>query len=240
MRCFRCGAPVSGQFCANCGAAMAPQTAPPTPPPAKSSTGWLLVAGLASGVVLALVVGLAFALGGRFSDDRGGGQVTSPTDTSSPTAATKEKKRKTASPSKAGPGDVRNLRTNLFCRDLLAQGYSYTASVDYWRMHGQPDQMDADRNGIPCETVYPADRVQAYWGSRMPAPDAPVYVPPTTQTYLDLPSGLFCRDLYSRGFSYGDALSYWYSSGMPAQMDADKNGIPCETVYPASTVNLYW
>jgi hypothetical protein len=39
--------------------------------------------------------------------------------------------------------------------------YSYVAAIDYWR--GQPNQMDADRNGIPCETVYSAMTVTAFW-----------------------------------------------------------------------------
>jgi hypothetical protein len=27
---------------------------------------------------------------------------------------------------------------------------------------------------------------------------------------------------------------------MPTRMDADGNGIPCETVYPAVVVNAFW
>jgi hypothetical protein len=45
----------------------------------------------------------------------------------------------------------------------MARGYSYVAAVDYWRLHGQPNRMDAHLNGIPCETVYPASAVHAYW-----------------------------------------------------------------------------
>jgi hypothetical protein len=36
--------------------------------------------------------------------------------------------------------------------------------VAYWYDEGLPDRMDADGNGIPCETVYPAAVVQAFWG----------------------------------------------------------------------------
>lgn len=55
------------------------------------------------------------------------------------------------------------LSTGLFCRDLAAMGYGYEVAVEYWMREGQPDRMDADRNGIPCETVYPETEVQAYW-----------------------------------------------------------------------------
>ena len=59
------------------------------------------------------------------------------------------------------PGRVSDLGPGLFCRDLITAGFSYAAAVDYWRLHGEPNQMDADRNGIPCETVYSASDVAA-------------------------------------------------------------------------------
>ncbi len=58
----------------------------------------------------------------------------------------------------------------LYCRDLLDPGrpelgtvfsaYSttpasgYLSSLVYWSLEGEPDRMDADLNGIPCETLY--------------------------------------------------------------------------------------
>ncbi|MEU4196504.1 hypothetical protein AB0E69_31675 [Kribbella sp. NPDC026611] len=125
-------------------------------------------------------------------------------------------------------GDVRSLPAGLFCRDLDARGYSYVAAIDYWRMHGQPNQMDADRNGIPCETVYPRSDVAAYWNGRVIS--GAVY----------WTAGLFCRDLAARGASYAEAVRYWWYYGMPDRMDADKNGIPCETVYSSVAVNSFW
>jgi hypothetical protein len=124
--------------------------------------------------------------------------------------------------------DVRALPAGLFCRDLDAKGYSYVAAVDYWRLHGQPNQMDADRNGIPCETVYPRSDVAAYWNGRVIS--GAVY----------WSAGLFCRDLAARGASYAEAVRYWWYYGMPDRMDADKNGIPCETVYSSGAVNAFW
>lgn len=50
----------------------------------------------------------------------------------------------------------------LLCRDLRAAGYDFAASVEYWRYHSQPSRMDADRNGIPCETVFSPPEVARY------------------------------------------------------------------------------
>jgi len=52
----------------------------------------------------------------------------------------------------------------LFCRDLVAEGLDYEAAVTYWETEGRPARMDDDGNGRPCETVYPADEVAAFWG----------------------------------------------------------------------------
>lgn len=63
--------------------------------------------------------------------------------------------------------------------------------------------------------------------------------------------GLLCRDLLepppdshyqpdSNNLSYGLAVYYWVNEGRPDRMDADGNGVPCETVYPRSEVDEYW
>ncbi len=51
-----------------------------------------------------------------------------------------------------------------------------------------------------------------------------------------LEPGLQCRDLAARGLGFDAALRYWQDEGMPARMDADANGIPCETVYSAAEI----
>jgi hypothetical protein len=38
----------------------------------------------------------------------------------------------------------------------------FSEAVDYWLNSGAPDLMDADRDGIPCETVYPSSEVAGY------------------------------------------------------------------------------
>jgi hypothetical protein len=58
---------------------------------------------------------------------------------------------------------VTSLRGGYYCRDLKRFGYSYGEALRYWRYWGEPDNMDADLNGIPCETVYTAAQVRRYF-----------------------------------------------------------------------------
>jgi hypothetical protein len=52
-----------------------------------------------------------------------------------------------------------------------------------------------------------------------------------------LPDGLRCADLASRGFGPKQAIDYWFLWNGPSLMDADVDGIPCETVW--SNVEQY-
>ncbi|MGA9596599.1 MAG: DUF3160 domain-containing protein [Acidimicrobiia bacterium] len=112
------------------------------------------------------------------------------------------------------------LESGLFCRDLAAMGYGFTEAVAYWLAEGAPDRMDADRNGIPCETVYPDDY----------------------ESFLNVAGGIAsgqrCADLGLNDdrTGYQVAVAYWMLEGAPDRMDGDGNGIPCETVFSATTV----
>jgi hypothetical protein len=55
----------------------------------------------------------------------------------------------------------RGIPRDKFCRDLFPL-FTYADAYEYWEWEGRPDRMDADRNGIPCETVYPAEEIAAY------------------------------------------------------------------------------
>jgi hypothetical protein len=69
----------------------------------------------------------------------------------------------------------------LLCRDLLTEKATWPFNIAgttdqtaaflataYWFLEGQPDGMDADRNGIPCETVFPAEAITWVWqGGRL-------------------------------------------------------------------------
>lgn len=81
-------------------------------------------------------------------------------------------------PSTTSLAPVGDLESGLLCRDLAHLGYSYAEAVTYWTREGQPDRMDADRNSIPCETVYEHETVVEFWGD-----------PPPTTTTTTLPGG---------------------------------------------------
>jgi hypothetical protein len=80
------------------------------------------------------------------------------------------------------------IETGLLCRDLFDRGYDYTAAVAYWTRDGSPERMDADGNGIPCETVYPEPEVLAFWGDPLPTTTAP---PTTLVTIVYAPGDPF-------------------------------------------------
>ena len=264
--CPSCGTPnqMGTVYCGRCGTSVAPNpgvTLPLPLGPQRSTTGvWIAVV---AAVALFVGGGLAFVLlrGGQEDSesdesrldtaedspseasttsvdgagDPGLGSVTMPVPPPSTTATTAPPTTSppTTSPPATGPGDVMAQPSGLFCRDLKAMGYSYSAAVEYWRREGHTNQMDKDRNGIPCETVYPRSDVVAYWGDAGWGD--------SSFDYLDgVASGLLCRDLYSMGYTYGEAVAYWYREGAPDRMDEDLNGIPCETVYSSSTVYDYW
>lgn len=59
-------------------------------------------------------------------------------------------------------GDI--AAPGALCRDVRANGYSYFYAVVHWLAEGRPPRLDADNDGIPCETQYPADEVARLWG----------------------------------------------------------------------------
>jgi hypothetical protein len=173
---------------------------------------------------------------------------------------------------------------DLLCRDLNVRGLDYLTAVAYWLRVGAPDRMDADGDGIPCETVYQTADVEvfldpgrnhppglrcrdltdapyreavAYWllegaPERMDTdgngiPCETIYGFDGTIDFLDtsrlaeepLATGLYCRDLHTDGWSYRSAVRYWLQEGSPQRMDADRDGIPCETVYAESQADEY-
>lgn len=95
-----------------------------------------------------------------------------------------------------GPGD------GLYCRDLKAQGYTYSESVAYWIAQGRPPRMDADGNGIPCETVYESSDVEQYFGTM--ADTEPVQAPRGTLHILGPLHGP-----YGQGFSMYRECTSW-------------------------------
>ena len=64
---------------------------------------------------------------------------------------------------RSGAEVLANYGAGRSCADLAEAGAPYFTAVLYWFAEGEQARMDADGNGIPCETVYPTEDVQAYW-----------------------------------------------------------------------------
>jgi hypothetical protein len=126
-------------------------------------------------------------------------------------------------PESTGGEGLLSLGGGLLCRDVAAAGYlQFDNAVAYWLREGRPDRMDADRNGIPCETVYEPFEIEWFF-----------------EQASQLENGLTCRDLADRGADYRTAVAYWLLAGTPDRMDADLDGLPCETVYDAAEVDRF-
>jgi len=44
--------------------------------------------------------------------------------------------------------------SDALCRDLHDMSFDRSQASTYWNYWGHADEMDADLNGVPCETVY--------------------------------------------------------------------------------------
>jgi hypothetical protein len=93
---------------------------------------------------------------------------------------------------------IGSLDSGLFCRDVAALGYRYADAVAYWTREGRPDRMDADRSGIPCETVYDHAAVVAFWGEPLPTTTTTKAVSSPT-TYSVSSHGFFPEPLSGSG-----------------------------------------
>lgn len=82
---------------------------------------------------------------------------------------------------------------------------------------------------IPDMTVKPPKKTKRPPGVTDPPPDpekrASVELPPP------VPPGSWCGYLALRGVQFDETVAIWNELGRPAHMDADGNGIPCETRY---------
>lgn len=102
-----------------------------------------------------------------------------------------------------------------FCRDLIASESdlsSYFGAVMYWFLEGRPDRMDADRDGIPCETVFPLWDIASFWhGSPLEE---------TTGIHFG-----YITDLATRGSGYDLTIDYaYFLGGMEANLAAEAAG----------------
>lgn len=102
-----------------------------------------------------------------------------------------------------------------FCRDIISQNWessSYFDAVAYWFLEGRPDRMDADRDGIPCGTVYSLWDIWEFWHGS----------PHEAET--DIHFGGF-SDVVDRGSYYELTANYsFFLGGMEANLAAEAAG----------------
>ena len=119
-----------------------------------------------------------------------------------------------------GTGYDVGVSRGLGCQSLVGE-FDLEQIVAYWVAYGMPSNLDGDGNGIPCDDAGAVDASGFFVG-----------LPPET--------GLFCRDLEPAGFDFSAAVAYWVREGAPDRMDADRNGIPCETLYSAGEIAAFF
>jgi len=163
---------------------------------------------------------VAASCGGGSTADPGGTATTAASAAAPTTTTTTRPSTTTTTATVTTTTTVEPPRPELvagkLCRDVQAAGYGFADALAYWVREGMPDRMDEDGDGIPCQTVYSGTDVDALLEF-----DAANVVP----------AGALCRDVEAAGYGFADALVYWVREGEPARMDADHNGLPCETAY---------
>ena len=148
------------------------------------------------------------------TDDQGQAQPL-PTVAPATTAATTTTKAATTT----RPATTRPIKlvVGKYCAAMKAAGWSFKEARAYYEDHGQPAHMDADGDGIPCETVY------GEVGEPGPAPAPQEDCDPA---YPDdcLPSPTLDLDCAQ----VGHRMRVDHSYGDPHRLDADRDGIGCD------------
>jgi hypothetical protein len=143
----------------------------------------------------------------------------SPTVATTAATTTTEAPTTTAAATTTQPATTRPIKlvVGKYCAAMKAAGWSFEEARAYYEDHGQPAHMDADGDGIPCETVY------GEVGGPGQAPDPqedchPAYpddcLPPP-------PPDLDCDEI-----GYRVRVDHRY--GDPHRLDADRDGVGCD------------
>jgi hypothetical protein len=77
----------------------------------------------------------------------------------------------------------------------------------------------------------PLPTVEQSTTTRTAAPSSSLQRSPSTTAKLKLTKGSYCKSMHAAGWSFAEVQAYYLAHGSPAHMDADGNGVPCETVY---------
>jgi hypothetical protein len=107
------------------------------------------------------------------------------------------------------------LVVGKYCAAMHAAGWSFKKARAYYDGHGQPAHMDADGDGIPCETVY------GEVGGPTPAPREDCHPAYPDDCLPSPPPDLDCADI-------GHRVTVDHSNGDPHRLDADRDGYGCD------------
>jgi hypothetical protein len=118
-----------------------------------------------------------------------------------------------------GPATTASIRlvVGRYCAEMHAAGWSFADARAYYEDHGRPAHMDADGDGIPCETVY------GEVGGPGPAPAPQQNCDPAypDECLPSPPPDLDCADI-----GHGVTVDHRY--GDPHRLDADGDGHGCD------------
>ena len=116
------------------------------------------------------------------------------------------------------------LPPDMQCEDFVEMDLGYEAALGYWVVSGRPDRMDTDGNDIPCD-----EQAYSVWLPVVGEGEGAQFAP-----------GLYCRDIVTdRWMGPELPFLYWLLEGSPDRMDADRDGIPCETLFPEIVLSQF-
>jgi excalibur calcium-binding domain-containing protein len=122
------------------------------------------------------------------------------------------------------------LVVGRYCAIMRTAGWSYGRAAAYYEAHGRPAHMDADGDGVPCETVYP-EAVPPTVYVPSPTPEAPTYSPPPIPDHWRTPGGNIDHDWPTNpgpGSSDPDRPIQPGPAFPGDPNDADGDGVACE------------
>jgi hypothetical protein len=134
-----------------------------------------------------------------------------------PTVATTRASTTTAQATTTRPATTRPIKlvVGKYCAAMRAAGWSFEEARAYYEDHGQPAHMDADGDGIPCETVY------GEVGGPAPAPQQDCDPAYPDDCLPSPPPDLDCADI-------GHRVAVDHNYGDPHRLDADGDGYGCD------------
>jgi hypothetical protein len=148
------------------------------------------------------------------TDDQGQAQPL-PTVAPATTAATTTTETTTTT----RPATTRPIKlvVGKYCAAMKAAGWSFEEARAYYEDHRQPAHMDADGDGIPCETVYG----EVGEPGPAPAPQEDCHPAYPDDCLPPPPPDLDCAQV-------GHRVRVDHSYGDPHRLDADRDGIGCD------------